>query len=335
MQTLRTKYIIILFFILLRINGQDVYFSQFYNSPLTLNPALSGFYSGDVQAAINYRNYTQGLIPSSTFAASGDIKILPLRFNPDVFSIGFMAMSDQTLNGGLKRQSFFATAAYHLAIGSSKKHFISSGIQLGFYQVSVDFAAFSFESQWVNLAGYNPSISNLENFSRDKFFKPDINAGALYYGMITDNVAAIAGFSVFHLNQPNESISGSIKDPYKGRYVFHGGPRFLLPTFTVSPNLIVMMHNGARQIAEGLSFQYKIGETGSTIDIGSWYRHSDHAIIFSTGFSLKGFHFEVSSDFASNLQKISRTPSTLEFSLIYNRWLRKKATLNANPRNKY
>ena len=44
----------LLFFISL--NAQDIHFSQFYASPLTLNPAMTGFVNGDCRAGVIYRN---------------------------------------------------------------------------------------------------------------------------------------------------------------------------------------------------------------------------------------------------------------------------------------
>src|SRR5881392_4144784 len=41
----------------LRLSAQDLHFSQFFNSPLTTNPANTGFLpDGDYRLGINYRN---------------------------------------------------------------------------------------------------------------------------------------------------------------------------------------------------------------------------------------------------------------------------------------
>ena len=34
--------------------SQDIHFSQYYASPLTLNPALTGLHGGDFRAVVNY-----------------------------------------------------------------------------------------------------------------------------------------------------------------------------------------------------------------------------------------------------------------------------------------
>jgi hypothetical protein len=56
-------------------NGQDLHFSQFMNSPLTTNPANTGFIpGGDYRVGINYRNQWSSvmLIPYKTMSAFGD-----------------------------------------------------------------------------------------------------------------------------------------------------------------------------------------------------------------------------------------------------------------------
>ena len=38
------------------LKAQDIHFSQFYNAPLTVNPALTGRIPGSYRVVINYRN---------------------------------------------------------------------------------------------------------------------------------------------------------------------------------------------------------------------------------------------------------------------------------------
>ena len=49
-----------LFYILILIaptlNGQDIHFSQYYNTPAFVNPANVGAFNGDLRGIVNYRN---------------------------------------------------------------------------------------------------------------------------------------------------------------------------------------------------------------------------------------------------------------------------------------
>ena len=42
--------------------AQDRHFSQFYSSPLTLNPALTGAFDGKYRVGTNYRDQWRGLL---------------------------------------------------------------------------------------------------------------------------------------------------------------------------------------------------------------------------------------------------------------------------------
>src|ERR1035437_9240949 len=61
--------------------AQDIHFSQYYASPLTLNPALTGLVNGVFRASLNYRNQwfnipTQNTIaPYQTYQASFDMPL--------------------------------------------------------------------------------------------------------------------------------------------------------------------------------------------------------------------------------------------------------------------
>ena len=59
--------------------AQDLHFSQFFNSPLTTNPANTGFIpGGDYRIGINYRNQWSSImtVPYQTMSAFGDMQIM-------------------------------------------------------------------------------------------------------------------------------------------------------------------------------------------------------------------------------------------------------------------
>ncbi len=78
--------------------AQDPGFSQFYASPLTLNPALTGKFDGLYRVAGNYRDQWPAVNKAFiTSTASLDMGILRNRLNSgDTWGIGIMAMTDKT-----------------------------------------------------------------------------------------------------------------------------------------------------------------------------------------------------------------------------------------------
>ena len=69
--------------------SQDIHYSQFYNAPLTLNPALTGIFRGDIRFQANYRNQWRSVpVDFVTFTAAADMKFLRRPYKRGFFSGG-------------------------------------------------------------------------------------------------------------------------------------------------------------------------------------------------------------------------------------------------------
>ncbi|MBP9136005.1 MAG: type IX secretion system membrane protein PorP/SprF, partial [Chitinophagales bacterium] len=69
------------------LKAQDLKFSQFYNSPLNLNPALTGKIPGIARVVVNYRNQDNPVVAASaysTISASADFGLLRDVMNDNV-----------------------------------------------------------------------------------------------------------------------------------------------------------------------------------------------------------------------------------------------------------
>ena len=98
--------------------AQDPAFSQFFASPLSLNPALTGKFNGSLRVAGNYRNqWPQINNAFITSTASIDGNILGSRLPAgDAWGIGALAMTDKTANGILTSNYFSVSTAYQKAL---------------------------------------------------------------------------------------------------------------------------------------------------------------------------------------------------------------------------
>src|SRR3982751_3235683 len=86
------------------VKAQDPHFSQFFASPLTLNPAFTGKFSGSWRLDANHRDQWPS-IPKAyeTTSASVDFGILKKRVpENDVFGIGISGLTDASANKILK-----------------------------------------------------------------------------------------------------------------------------------------------------------------------------------------------------------------------------------------
>ena len=99
-------------FVLLMISfnafAQDPNFSQFFASPLTLNPAMTGKFDGVYRIAGNYRNQWPTINNAfTTYTASIDFGVMKNRIPEiDQFGVGILAFSDKSGNGILQNNSF-------------------------------------------------------------------------------------------------------------------------------------------------------------------------------------------------------------------------------------
>jgi type IX secretion system PorP/SprF family membrane protein len=101
-----------------RVAAQDPHFSQFYASPLTLNPAIAGTYTGTFRISTLYRDQWRAAIdtPLRTFAMSGDVKF-DVKVNaknlPDAIGLGITFFGDRVATFDYNTNQILLSAAYH------------------------------------------------------------------------------------------------------------------------------------------------------------------------------------------------------------------------------
>src|SRR3954453_9378817 len=95
--------------------AQDPHFSQFFASPLTLNPALTGKFDGNLRIAGNYRNQWPTINRAfTTSTVSVDFPIMRNHIAAtDTWGVGVMGYSDQSANSALKFNYLSFSTAFH------------------------------------------------------------------------------------------------------------------------------------------------------------------------------------------------------------------------------
>lgn len=318
------------------VRADDPYFSQFYNTPLNLNPALTGISYGQTRLIANYRRSMSGFLPYETFAASLDLSLFENGPESGFAGAGLIIANDQT---GLKASTTKAmlSFSYHLPITSGATQFISFGLQGGAYQYQAGVNGLSTQSQWVPSSGYDPSISNGENISGESLWAPDIHAGALWYAFLKNSNSVWAGLSLFHLNQPNISFYGA-SNPLHLRTVFHAGAYLQAAyKFYLLPNIMWMGQNGTNAVYYGMKGEYELGLQGeNALSAGVWIRNTQAAIIYGD-IRHKNFNLGISYEFLmSNVAEASRDGGfEISVSYLFSRKSRFKADLNSNPNPKF
>jgi type IX secretion system PorP/SprF family membrane protein len=308
-------------------NAQDVHFTQYFTSPMTLNPGLTGLTQSDYRLAANYRSQWGSVNnqPYTTGTISFDMASMRGQFeNGDYLGFGALAVYDKSGSGSLQNISIGLSAAYHKAFGVDKQHSISLGIQGTLVQKSIDQAKLVFGNEIDPRTGEKVQPSG-ENFDNKDLTYPDFAVGLLYSGRISEHASLFGGISAYHLTRPVESFLGS---DYKihSRIAAYIGTQIDLNERTVLYASALYQKQGTNsEVVAGGAFGFVLNpgydkeyQKASIFYLGSWYRYGD-AILPYIGFEWAKMWIGLSYD--ANLSGF--TPATngngaMEISLIFN-----------------
>ncbi len=306
--------------------AQDIHFSQYYASPLTLNPGLTGLVNGVFRASAGYRNQwfniptLNTIAPYQTYQASFDMPLLRERLGNDGFGIGAMFYNDKAGDGALTTFSGMVSIAYHKSVDRYGRGHLSFGMQAGVVSKQVNINNLVFENQLDNF-GFNTNLPNGEtNYSGKALIYPDVNLGVVWSHAAKDNFHYYFGFAMDHLSRPKESFlndGGTNRLPF--RYNMHGGAEIFLNsdyTLSLDPTFLFMLQSNAQQYNFGLAINYWINDDVAIFG-GPWYRVKD-AVIFAAGVEFFNARVGVSYDVNNSaLKAATQAQGALELSVQY------------------
>jgi type IX secretion system PorP/SprF family membrane protein len=297
--------------------SQDIHFSQFNASPLTLNPALAGKLECTYRAAINYRNQWNSIpAPFETYSAGFDAAIGKGRTKAghEALGIGILAMQDVAGDGALSNLSLNAFLAYHKALG--RHSVMSVGFQGVYAQRGVNIGDLLFADQIVN-----GTTTTLEVFDPN-FTYMDVNAG-LHWSSFWDYFSFNLGAAYYHILEPVESFQGNQNSTLPARYVGHGGISAKLGEYIIlSPSFLFMQQAAVNQLNLGSSIGYYF-DNGALYG-GLWHRRvrggaNADAIIALVGIDIANITLGVSYDVSvSEIHEANSGKGGFEVSLAYN-----------------
>lgn len=311
----KSIYIVLLVFFSLSVKGQDPHFSQYFASPLTLNPAMTGYFDGDHRASANFRQQWWSLgSPFVTTTMSFDSKLIQLKIpEKDIFGAGLMALVDQSMGGSFNSVNISASGSYHKALDQYGENNIGIGFQFTYVSRQINMTGLDFASQF-NGSGFDTNIPSNENFARTKSSYVDLNTGILYRYK-TENTEIYLGGSLYHLIRPNTSFlkDGNFRLPM--RYTVHAGSKFSVGNNGNELFLsgLYMYQAGASEKNVGIAYGIAVSENTS-VYAGSWYRIGE-AILPYIGLDNKNFQMGLTYDIInSNLKKYSPKNGSFELS---------------------
>ncbi len=315
----KITYIILFTICALNSFAQDHNFSQFYASPIYLNPALTGAMNGCFRLAANYRNQWPG-IPGMMqyYNFSADLKSKAISGG-----IGLLFSRSEEGQGFFIKNNFAANYSFHRQLTDG---IIShSGISAGFFSRNVDFNKLIFADQIDVEQGINqnwPTLAIPPVYN--SITKADFGFGQVF---LLPKFSSMIGFSWKHMFEPDESLTG-ITTILPAKYTLHisnlitlGRPRhytYLAPT-------VVFYQQGNFN-----AFQVGTWFKSDYFNVGLWYRNNktfrgNDALIMTFSFDTfkgkdkKGEKLQAGFSYDASINQLAQrnTVGSLEGSVIF------------------
>lgn len=304
-------------------SAQDLHFSQFFNSPLTTNPANTGFIpDGDYRLGINYRNQWSAVmtVPYKTMSAYGDAQVMRNKFENGWIGLGGAILHDVAGSGNLTSTKVYGSVAYHQMINSGS--LLSVGFNAGWANKRINTTNLKFPDQFDGKF-FDGKLPTGVILARNNINYFDMQAGMNYAYFPNSKTYVNAGFSVQHVNTPKESFFDSeptVDNRVPMRYIgFINGSFKINDQVIVNPNAYFTTQAKAYEYVLGMNARYNASGDGDyVLTAGLYYRSAD-AIIPLIGLGYKEYEFTFTYDATiSTLKNYNNTRGAFEFSLVKN-----------------
>jgi len=298
---------------------QDLHFSQFMNSPLSTNPANTGFIpGGDYRLGINYRNQWSSVmtVPYQTMSAFGDLQLM--QGENGWLGAGGLILHDVAGSGNLTSTKIYASVAYHQTLNLAS--LLSLGFNIGYANKQINTSNLKFPDQFDGHF-FDNHLPTSVVLDRNNISYLDLQAGMNYAFFPNENTYMNAGFSTHHINRPRESFfdaAQGVDNRIPMRHTaFINGSFKLNEQWIINPNSYFSLQAKSYEWLIGANAHYNLSGDGEKILIGGIYYRSSDAVIPMIGIGLKDYTFSFTYDATvSTLKNYNNTRGAFEFSLV-------------------
>lgn len=312
--------------------AQDIHFSQYAETPTSINPALAGV-TYNTRAIINYKSQWSSVANKYlTMGFSFEQTIKHKKLKGNYFAVTANIFKDDAGDAKLKTLNPNFGLSYLQKI--NKKMKISGGLQSGFFYRTIDVSGLHWGEQFDGYA-FDPNLPTGEaNAPRSSITSFDLGGGVNLNYVQSDkflsakNAAKFdVGFSTYHFSLGRSSFI-TTTEKLSTRYCAYFNGDFNIPNSinAIMPSILIMRQSSNMEIIMGALFKFILGDPSTytsrkkprALSIGSYYRYRD-AIIPTVLIQLNKYAFGVSYDInVSALTPASKRYGGLELMLRYN-----------------
>lgn len=306
--------------------AQDIHYSQTGNSPLNLNPALTGGFNGDHRLIGNFRNQWQVPVPYLQLAGSWDWRLRDREKRQMPVSVGAIFNYDRAGDAELSLAQLGLSASYAFRLSKSRPHFLTLAGNLGVAQRKFDPNKLQYASQYDFKEGYLSTNPDNENIARTTRSFADMGLGVnlrlqAHPDSALNRTKLDLGLGAFHLNEPDRSFLRGIDDPLPRRISVYGlGTLMLASRFDLLLQAVGQFQGPHQEIVLGAGGLIHLNQTPTqelALQVGLGYRLDD-ALIPWAGLHYQNWQFHFSYDLnTSPINKATLYRGGPEISVIY------------------
>jgi type IX secretion system PorP/SprF family membrane protein len=309
--------------------AQDVHFSQFNLSPMTLNPGNTGVSNADFRGSIAYKNQWPGIAPFTTYRASFDGSIK--KKGSDAM-LGLGASIYKDVAGDVQLGTFSGTVFMSGIIPLDQNSELSMGLSAGLLQRSMNPTELIWDNQYQNGA-LDQTLPSNENTRFTPVTAGDLGGGVTYNyrnaasSFSSNNYKDMTfGIGAMHINRPNVGWD-EVVDRLPMKISAHGDMLFGVANTNLGfrPGFLYSRQGSHQEIVFG-SYYYVTMREASTrtgfisaarFSLGTHYRVGD-AFIPSILLEVAEYKLGISYDVTvSGLTAVNSGKGGVEITLIY------------------
>lgn len=316
--------------------AQDPQFSQFYGSPLTLNPALTGAFDGSYRVGIIYRDQWRKVLesPYQTYSAAVDLRFgIDQRRGKarDYAAIGLLFFADKVGGLDFSTNQISLNGAFHKSLNPRNSQYISIGIQGAISQRNLGYEDLYFSDQFNGVNSYGDPTG--EDLPANNFAFADFSAGLNYSYAPKQKVGLFLGLAMHHFLSPSVSFyDPEIDETPENRLFSKYSAQFSLQLplgerVQFIPRALAAIQGPHFVANGGASFRFQLSSSGGlALHLGSWLRpvwNEDNAfgldaVVGMLGIEYSNVLFGVSYDaYLTDLTNARQGQGALEISIAY------------------
>lgn len=298
-----------------KISAQDIHFSQFYATPILVNPANTGFITGDYRAGFNYRNQWSSItVPYVTVNGEADLSFVAGLHKKDIFGTGLTLFNDKAGDSRFSTTQIGLNFAYNKSIGKFNNQFIGLGVNGTYCLSNISYDQLYWDEQYEGGLLTETFPLGIADYS-------DLSAGLQYNRLIDKATNFSAGAAVFHIFKPNQTFDNNPDSRVFRKIVLNAGANLGMGNkFSAYPKIIFSNQGPYSELLVGYLQRYSLNYNYLNdygVYFGGMLRWND-AFIFLTKFDLNKLSLGISYDVNfSRLNAVSHGRGGPEFSVVY------------------